>query len=256
MPKLSFSPRIGGWGAVSILPFSNAHVISNKMKTTNAQPQHTEYNVAIVILAAGASTRMGTPKQLLPYQGQNLLEHTIEKAITSLCKPVIVVLGANAQQIHSQINQDSVTVVENPHWHLGMGSSIRRGILFITNHYENIDAAIITVCDQPFLSTEIINNLVTTYYSTEKPIIACQYADTLGVPVLFSQQFFSELANLGETGGAKKLIHKYCDRVFPLPFPLGAVDIDTPQDYQQLQMTGDRGQGTGYRGQGAGGVRE
>lgn len=204
------------------------------MKTTNAQPQHTEYNVAIIILAAGASTRMGTPKQLLPYQGQNLLQHTITSAVSSICKPVTVVLGANAQKIHSQINQDSVTVVENPDWHLGMGSSIRRGMLCVTSHCENLDAAIITVCDQPFLSTQIINNLVTTYYSTEKPIIACQYADTLGVPVLFSHKFFPELVNLGETGGAKKLINKYCDRVFPLPFPLGAVDIDTPQDYQRV----------------------
>ena len=204
------------------------------MQTTNAQPQNTEYSVAIIILAAGASTRMGTPKQLLPYQGQNLLGHTIEKAVTSLCKPIIVVLGANAQQIHSQINQDSVTVIENPNWHLGMGDSIRSSVLFITNNCENVDAVIITVCDQPFLSTEIINNLVTTYYSTEKSIIACEYADTLGVPVLFSHQIFRELVNLGETGGAKKLIHKYSDRVFPLSFPLGAVDIDTPQDYQQI----------------------
>ena len=205
------------------------------MKITNLQPQHTELNVAIIILAAGKSTRMGTPKQLLPYQGHNLLKHTIASAVTSVCKPVTVVLGANAPQIHSQVNQDSVIVVENPDWHLGMGSSIRSGILSVTSHSENVDAAIITVCDQPFLSTEIINNLVTTYYSTGKSIVACQYADTLGVPVLFSHQFFAELATLGETGGAKKLINKYCDHIFSIPFPLGAVDIDTPQDYQQLQ---------------------
>ncbi|WP_088242114.1 nucleotidyltransferase family protein [Calothrix rhizosoleniae] len=210
------------------------------MKITNSQYQHTESNVAIIILAAGESTRMGTPKQLLPYQGHNLLKHTIASAVTSVCKSVTVVLGANAQQIHSQINQDSVTVVENPDWHLGMGASIRSGILSLTNDRENVDAAIITVCDQPFLSSEIINNLVTKYYSTGKSIVACEYADTLGVPVLFNHNFFAELAALGETGGAKKLINKYCDRIFSIPFPLGAVDIDTPQDYQQLLVTSNK----------------
>lgn len=82
-----------------------------------------ESSIAIIILAAGASTRMGTPKQLLPYQGCSLLRYTIESAMASVCQPVVVVLGANAQQIASEVNQSSVMVVENPDWHLGMGSS-------------------------------------------------------------------------------------------------------------------------------------
>ncbi|NER99699.1 MAG: NTP transferase domain-containing protein, partial [Symploca sp. SIO1B1] len=94
--------------------------------------------------------------------------------------------------------------------------------------------AVITVCDQPFISTEIINHLVATYYSTGKPIVACQYADTLGVPVLFSKSLFSELATLDSTMGAKKIISKYENEVFSIPFPLGVIDIDTPKDYQQL----------------------
>jgi molybdenum cofactor cytidylyltransferase len=193
-------------------------------------------NIAMIILAAGASTRMGTPKQLLPYQGCSLLCHTIETAMASVCKPVVVVLGANAQQIAAEVNQYSVMVVENPDWYLGMGSSIRRGILEIANCSESIDAVVITVCDQPFLDSEIINHLVTAYHATGKLIIACEYADTLGVPVLFDRKFFSELANLGETMGAKKLIKKYSEEVFGIPFPLGVIDIDTPEDYQQLRQ--------------------
>ena len=209
------------------------------MKITNSQIKSTESTIAIIILAAGASTRMGKPKQLLPYQGCSLLRHTIETAMASVCKPVVVVLGANAQQIYSEVKQPSVTVVENPDWNLGMGSSIRRGILSLGTCYETIDAAVITVCDQPFISTEVINHIVAAYHATGKPIVACKYADTLGVPVLFKHRFFSELATLDETVGAKKLINKYYNEVCSIPFPLGVIDIDTPRDYQQLQKNQD-----------------
>jgi molybdenum cofactor cytidylyltransferase len=195
----------------------------------------TESNIGIIILAAGASTRMGTPKQLLPYQGRSLLRHTIESAIASVCKPIIVVLGANAENIRFEISESSIKIVENQDWHLGMSSSIRMGILSLITDYKNIDAAVITVCDQPFVSHEIINHLVSKYHSTRKPIIACEYADTLGVPVLFSQLFFSDLAILSEDIGAKKLIKTHHDEVFSIPFPLGAIDIDTPHDYQQIE---------------------
>jgi molybdenum cofactor cytidylyltransferase len=192
-------------------------------------------NIAIIILAAGASTRMGRPKQLLPYQGRSLLRHTIENAVASVCKPIIVVLGANAENIRSEISQSDIKIVENPDWHLGMSSSIRRGILSLISDYKNIDAVIITVCDQPFLSSEIINHLVSKYHNTKKPIIACEYADTLGVPVLFSQSFFSELTILSEDVGAKKLIKNHYHEVVSIPFLLGAIDIDTPHDYQYIQ---------------------
>ncbi len=205
------------------------------MKITNSQLKSTESTIAIIILAAGASTRMGKPKQLLPYQGSSLLRHTIETAMASVCKPVVVVLGANAQQIYSEVNQPSVTVVENPDWNLGMGSSIRRGILSLATCLETIDAAVITVCDQPFISPEIINHIVAGYHATGKPIVACQYADTLGVPVLFKHILFSEVATLDETVGAKKIINKYYNEVCSILFPLGVIDIDTPRDYQQLQ---------------------
>ncbi|MBK1989948.1 nucleotidyltransferase family protein [Sphaerospermopsis aphanizomenoides BCCUSP55] len=195
----------------------------------------TESNIGIIILAAGASTRMGTPKQLLPYQGKSLLSHTIESAIASVCNPVILVLGANAENIRSQISTPTIKIVENPDWHLGMSASIRCGIVSLIDNYPTLDAAVITVCDQPFLAHEIINQLVTAYHTSKKTIIACEYADTLGVPVLFSQIFFSELAGLSEDVGAKKLIKTYSKDVFSIPFPSGAIDIDTPQDYQKLQ---------------------
>lgn len=197
----------------------------------------TQSNIGIIILAAGASTRMGSPKQLLSYQGESLVNRTVKNAIASVCHPVILVLGANAESIRSQIDQiqhSNIKIVENPDWQLGMSSSIRGGMTALIDNYPNIEAVVITVCDQPFLTGEIINNLVNSYYSTNKPIIACEYANTLGVPVLFSSKYFSELTNLTQDMGARKLIKSYKNDVFSIPFPLGAIDIDTPQDYQQL----------------------
>ncbi|MBE8970505.1 nucleotidyltransferase family protein [Nostocales cyanobacterium LEGE 12452] len=190
--------------------------------------------IAIMILAAGASTRMGTPKQLLLYQGRSFLKYITEIAIASVCQPVVVVLGANAEQIHPQIQQLPVKVVKNLDWACGMSTSIKSGIELLNNLPQKIEAVVITLCDQPFVSPKIINQLVYTYYLTNKPIIACEYGDTLGVPALFSQTFFSELATLKETSGAKKVINNNLDEVFSIPFPLGDIDIDTPKDYEQL----------------------
>ncbi|MEH2448052.1 MAG: nucleotidyltransferase family protein [Nostoc sp.] len=190
--------------------------------------------IAIMILAAGASTRMGTPKQLLLYQGHSFLQYITEMAIASVCQPVIVVLGANAEQIHPQIKQLPVRVIKNLDWACGMSTSIKSGIELLNNLPQKIEAVVITLCDQPFVSYQIINQLVDAYYSEKKPIIACEYAGTLGVPSLFSQMFFSELAALKETSGAKKVINNNLNKVFSIPFPLGNIDIDTPKDYKQL----------------------
>ncbi|MHC5613984.1 MAG: nucleotidyltransferase family protein [Nostoc sp.] len=192
--------------------------------------------IAIMILAAGASIRMGTPKQLLLYQGRSFLQSITEMAIASVCQPVVVVLGANAEQIHPQIKQLPVKVVNNLDWAWGMSSSIKSGIELLNNLPEKIEAVVITLCDQPFVSHQIINQLVDTYYSTKKPIIACEYAGTLGVPALFSQRFFSELAALKETSGAKRVINNNLNEVFSMPFSLGDIDIDTPKDYEQLLL--------------------
>lgn len=191
-------------------------------------------NIGILILAAGASTRMGTPKQLLRYQERSLLRHTIEVAIASVCRPIVVVLGANAQLIKPDISQLSIQIVENLQWTEGMSSSIQVGIQELKTSYPEIEAVIVTLCDQPFISTEIINRLAFAYHSTNQPIIACEYAETLGVPALFSDRLFSELITLKNGEGAKKIIKKHSQEVFSISFPEGAMDIDTPQEYAEL----------------------
>ena len=196
----------------------------------NSQP-----NIGAVILAAGASTRMGKPKQLLYFKGRSLLRHTVEVALASVCKPIVVVLGAYAEQIRNEVSQLPVVVVENQDWKKGMGASIRVGVNAVNNYSENIEAVLLLLCDQPLVCDRIINQLVEAYLATRKPIIASEYAQTLGVPALFSRELFSELINLDVEKGAKQVIGKYSHLVFGVPFPAGVIDVDTPSDYERLQ---------------------
>lgn len=192
-------------------------------------------DVGLIVLAAGASTRMGTPKQLLRYQEHSLLRHTVEVAVASVCRPITVVLGAYAQQTQQEVSQLPVQVVENLQWAEGMNTSIRVGIKAVSAPKNNLQAVVVAVCDQPFISGEMINQLVEAYHFTGKTIIASEYAGTLGVPALFSRSFFSELTTLRGGEGAKHVIKKYSHKVFGIPFPKGAIDIDTPVDYEQLE---------------------
>jgi molybdenum cofactor cytidylyltransferase len=191
--------------------------------------------VGLIILAAGASTRMGTPKQLLAYRGCTLIRHIIEVAIASYCQPIAVVLGAKAERIKPEISQLPIQIVENQQWEEGMSTSIRVGLEALLAMNPNLDAVAIALCDQPFVSSPTLERIVEAYRVTGKPIIASEYSGTLGVPVLFNRTLFSEIMTLKSTEGAKKLIKKHIHQVFSVPFPEGAIDIDTPKDYEQLQ---------------------
>jgi molybdenum cofactor cytidylyltransferase len=217
---------------VDISYFLFSEVIFNLLGFKMTNP-----TIGIIILAAGASTPMGKPKQLLPYQGRSLLRHITEIAIASQNQPIIVVLGANAEIIKPEICQLPVQIVENLQWGLGMSSSIQAGVNALG---QNVEAVVITLCDQPFVSPEVINQLVEAYRLSDKAIVACEYTDTLGVPALFHHTFFSKLANLKQGEGAKQIIKKYINQVTSVPFLQGKIDIDTPDDYEQLQIMIDQ----------------
>jgi molybdenum cofactor cytidylyltransferase len=185
--------------------------------------------IAAIILAAGASTRMGTPKQLLQLQGQSLLRRIVECAIAANCEPIVVVLGAFRDQIQGEISNLPIQIVENHEWQTGMGSSIRRGIQALLN--QNIEAAILLLCDQPSVSPQLIQQLRSLYYSTHSSIIASTYQQTTGVPALFEARLFPELIQLNQQEGAKKVIQRHLASTVIVDFPEGAIDLDTPQDY-------------------------
>ena len=146
----------------------------------------------IVILAAGASTRLGKPKQLLQYRGNTLLGHAINEAVNSNADAVVVVLGKNAELFKKEIDEKKVRVAINSSWEEGMASSVRLGLDTLLNDKPFIDAVIFMVCDQPHISSFILNKLIITQQKTTKQIVTCNYGESIGPPALFHKKYFRE----------------------------------------------------------------
>lgn len=188
----------------------------------------------IVILAAGASTRMGQAKQQLKFNDETLLQHAIKAALGADTASVIIVLGANHTAIEQQITDGRVTVRTNDDWEEGMASSIRSGLHQLFDLHPAIQNALFMLCDQPFVTSDLLKQLIQTQQETQAGIVACTYQDTIGAPVLFNRKYFNELLSLTGQEGAKKLLTKFSNEVITVPFDKGGIDIDTPEDYQRL----------------------
>jgi molybdenum cofactor cytidylyltransferase len=190
---------------------------------------------AAVILAAGSSSRLGKPKQLLKLSGKTLLQRSIDAATDSAATPVIVVLGANAEQILPEINKSRVHVIINSEWEEGIASSIRIGLNEVLFNSPSAEAVILMVCDQPYISPALINELINTQKQTGKPIVSCNYGEAIGPPALFHRSLFNELMHLTGDAGAKKIIRQHGDEVATILFTKGKIDIDTEEDYNALR---------------------
>lgn len=190
--------------------------------------------IGILILAAGASTRLGQPKQLLDYCDKPLIRHMAEVAIKSACCPVGVVLGAYAEIIAPHLDNLHIHIIYNKHWQTGMASSIRCGLERMLTIMPELDAIVLMVCDQPFVSSDLICQLVGQYHATNCAIVASEYDDILGVPALFHQALFPELASLQRDVGAKSIIYQHHSQTVSIPFAEGAIDLDHPQDLALL----------------------
>jgi molybdenum cofactor cytidylyltransferase len=188
----------------------------------------------IVILAAGNSSRLGQPKQLLPYRGKTLLNHTATEALNAALHPVVVVTGAFHAEISDGLHNQPLETIFNPAWEEGMASGIVAGLTKILSVNPDVNAVIIAVCDQPFISTALLLQLISTHDSSGKGIIASAYADSVGTPVLFSHPYFAKLLRLSGTEGAKKLLKQYPTDLATIDFPNGHIDIDTAKDVAYL----------------------
>lgn len=190
--------------------------------------------IAVLILAAGASTRMGrTVKQLLPWKGTTLLGHAISTAKASKADDVVVILGAQASQLHSMFEMSSVTLLENKQWPLGMGTSIACGIAHLIDHQKKWNGALIMLCDQPMVDVDYLNTLIDTF--ADNVIVATDYGERRGVPALFSKAYFHELAELKADYGAREVLQRHREDVIVLDAAGRTVDVDTPEDYKSLK---------------------
>ena len=186
--------------------------------------------IGTIILAAGASSRLGRSKQLLSIKGKKLLRHACEVALDSSGDAVIVVLGHDAPSHQSEIQELPVYGVVNEEWKNGIGSSIKSGLRHLLKVSSDIDAAVIMVCDQPHVTSLHLNRLIEVYRKTAAPVVASSYAATVGVPALFDRRLFSDMLNIDDTSGAKKLIQINSGQAETIALPLGEFDIDTPED--------------------------
>ena len=211
-------------------------------------------DIAAVVLAAGSSSRLGTPKQLLRYRGETLLHRTVRLALSAGLDPVHVVLGCSAPVVGEALADlgSRVTTVINPHWQTGMGSSLARGIASLptvrepdagTETCRTADpeqtsvavtrstpgSALVLVTDQPLLSQAILAEISAAYRSAGAALVASRYASgALGVPALFARRYFPELTRLTGDRGARALFTRYRDDLVTVAFPAGEFDIDTP----------------------------
>jgi len=197
-------------------------------------------STGIIILAAGSSSRFGSTKQLVHFKGKTLLQHTIEEATEAGAEPIIVVTGANADEISKEIKNEKIEIVFNRDWEQGMASGIIIGLKKAISLNNKMEKAIIAVCDQPFISSSVFQQLYQEQTKSAKHIVACAYADTIGTPALFTQKYFDVLMKLKGDEGAKKLMKTYSEDVATVDFPKGYIDIDTKEDYENL-LNGDPG---------------
>lgn len=187
-------------------------------------------NVAALLLAAGGSSRLGKPKQLLKFDGETFVRRAVRAATEAGCQPILVVTGRDHAQVAAELCDFSVELLPNESWERGIGTSIRLGIRQLSVS----DAVVLLVCDQPHVTAIHLRQLMSEQTRTQKRMAASAYAETIGVPAFFTRDCFPELLSLGDNEGAKKLLQAAPNDVANVAFAAGAIDIDSSADYAQL----------------------
>ncbi len=194
--------------------------------------------IAGVLLAAGGSSRLGRPKQLLTLRDEPLVRRVARALLDGGCRPVVVVLGAHAERVTAALDGLKVERVHNDGWQRGMAGSIRVGVTSVAARPE-VDGVLLAACDQPRLDAQVVRQLMEAYDGRPGRIVASRYADTLGVPALFERSHFDELVRLEGDVGAKRVIAAAAERVEPVDWEGGALDLDTVEDLAPLDHDPD-----------------
>jgi molybdenum cofactor cytidylyltransferase len=204
-------------------------------------------HVAALLLAAGGSSRMGRPKQLLRLEGVSLVKRAAQTALLSRCDSLYVVVGAFGDAVREELRGLDLSIVENRFWRTGMGSSIQAGIEALNDGNESYDGVLILLADQPAVDAALLDTIIEKFEEGSS-LVASAYAGSIGVPALFSSTFFDSLDELSGDRGAKALLQLHPEEVTKVPFPGGAFDIDTPSDFEHLGSHDlKKGKKTGHR---------
>lgn len=191
--------------------------------------------IGVLILAAGSSSRLGYPKQLVEFRGIPLLQHSINVAESLNLDINILVLGAKAEEIEKEIDIRDFKIVINENWKDGMGTSISKGISEALKLENELDHVLVLLSDQPFVTKEKILELIDVQMKTEKQGTFSEYAGEIGVPAIFSKETFSDLQKLKKDQGGKKLLLDNKIEFETLRFEGGNFDVDTPEDVELLK---------------------
>lgn len=192
----------------------------------------TATQIAAILLAAGSSSRLGRPKQLVEFDGETLIRRAANALIDAGCEPVVVVLGSEIELSKKHLTGLDVRIAENAVWQTGMSSSIREGMSHVI--LENVDAVLISVCDQPNVRAEHLQKLITRSRETHAAVTAAEYNNILGVPAVFGRELFDDLMNLTGDKGARDLIRE--GAAVSVPIPEAALDIDTKSDLAETRV--------------------
>lgn len=192
-------------------------------------------DVAAIIVAAGSSSRLGKPKQLVLLDGEPLLGRAIRIATEAGADPVLVILGANRERIEAQVDLSGVRVVANDHWEEGMATSIWAGIEELHDHVPEAEAALLMTCDQPAVTSEHLARMIETFTQHAASAIASTYASKRGIPAIFPRNAFVDLLALTGDQGARGLLSQPDRHVIEIPLAGGELDIDRPSDLIHLR---------------------
>ena len=188
----------------------------------------------VVLLAAGKSSRLGQPKQLLIFEDTSLVKKAAKTAL-EITDKVIVVTGAFEEKVEEELNGLPLHITYNKDFEEGIASSIRNGLYSLMKNFDDLKGVIFIVCDQPYLNSSVVNQLIQKTAETNRGIVAATYAQTIGTPVLFTRKFFPMLLELKGDNGAKKVIKENLSEVCTIDFLQGGIDIDTLADYELIK---------------------
>jgi len=194
--------------------------------------------IAVLILAAGESSRMGTPKATLAYRGRTFLELIVETLREGGLERIVVVLGHRAEEIQPRAQSEAIEVVINPDYRSGQTSSLQAGLRALTAN--DLEAVLLCLVDHPAISAETVRVIVSAFRESDAPVVIPTYHGRRGHPVLIGRQLFDELLGLTSDEGADSVVRKYRPVTsFAEVEDEGVIiDVDDPESYQRLVCRG------------------